>query len=488
MCLAVHATGRRRPPLLPRPGWTPRGEALLPSVLRVLHLGRRSSSIGGTPGTAARGLASVEAATGVSPAPRRDLEKAALSCAARFGLRGQPKQPRRGRPGHPSTCRAARVRRRRRWRRRTPNSVVHPGTEPKPGLSSRAGRGVASEPLTYRRRRLAGQQEPARLPTTRSTAAGSRRQRTHQGVERRRCRPGGLLRWWSCPSCGLHPQGGHGAAVVVVVGKIRHGCLVQQAPARSPATSGVPAPLPPGRPIRSTAAVRAGVSRVRPGGRTSPANPFWARAAPAASFKGAVPAPMGEGEAFQAGAGYSTFPGRRRPGCRAGHPVLSGAARRASGQCPGSRTGGPGPGGRHESEPEVGPRGTAGSQDFAAAAAAAGPGHSHDPGVGSRGAAGRQYAQVSTGSAGGQGPTSSPGGVVDGQCSGDGDHGAARHSRQFAVLAGSGITNTGATTIKGDVGSSPTPSQTGFAPCPAANCVTLTGRTTPAPPPMARSP
>jgi len=45
----------------------------------------------------------------------------------------------------------------------------------------------------------------------------------------------------------------------------------------------------------------------------------------------------------------------------------------------------------------------------------------------------------------------------------------------FAVLAGSGITNTGATTIKGDVGSSPTPAETGFAPCPAADCVTLTG-------------
>ena len=45
----------------------------------------------------------------------------------------------------------------------------------------------------------------------------------------------------------------------------------------------------------------------------------------------------------------------------------------------------------------------------------------------------------------------------------------------FAVLAGSGITNTGATTIKGDVGSSPTPAETGFAACPAADCVTLTG-------------
>lgn len=45
----------------------------------------------------------------------------------------------------------------------------------------------------------------------------------------------------------------------------------------------------------------------------------------------------------------------------------------------------------------------------------------------------------------------------------------------FAVLAGSGITNTGMTTITGDVGSSPTSSETGFAACPGANCVTLTG-------------
>jgi hypothetical protein len=46
---------------------------------------------------------------------------------------------------------------------------------------------------------------------------------------------------------------------------------------------------------------------------------------------------------------------------------------------------------------------------------------------------------------------------------------------QFAVLAGSGITNTGASTISGDVGSSPTSSETGFAACPGANCVALTG-------------
>ena len=45
----------------------------------------------------------------------------------------------------------------------------------------------------------------------------------------------------------------------------------------------------------------------------------------------------------------------------------------------------------------------------------------------------------------------------------------------FAILAGSGITNTGITTISGDVGSSPTPAETGFASCPGANCVTLTG-------------
>ena len=48
-------------------------------------------------------------------------------------------------------------------------------------------------------------------------------------------------------------------------------------------------------------------------------------------------------------------------------------------------------------------------------------------------------------------------------------------AQSFAVLAGAGITNTGATTITGDVGTSPTPSESGFTSCPGANCVTLTG-------------
>jgi hypothetical protein len=45
----------------------------------------------------------------------------------------------------------------------------------------------------------------------------------------------------------------------------------------------------------------------------------------------------------------------------------------------------------------------------------------------------------------------------------------------FAVLAGSGMTNTGISTITGAVGSSPTHTETGFDPCPAADCVSLTG-------------
>jgi LPXTG-site transpeptidase (sortase) family protein len=48
-------------------------------------------------------------------------------------------------------------------------------------------------------------------------------------------------------------------------------------------------------------------------------------------------------------------------------------------------------------------------------------------------------------------------------------------AENFAVLAGTGITNTGATTITGDVGTFPTTSETGLTPCPAADCVTLTG-------------
>jgi hypothetical protein len=46
---------------------------------------------------------------------------------------------------------------------------------------------------------------------------------------------------------------------------------------------------------------------------------------------------------------------------------------------------------------------------------------------------------------------------------------------QFAVLAGSGITNTGATTVSGDTGSSATSTETGFAACPGADCVAQTG-------------
>ena len=46
---------------------------------------------------------------------------------------------------------------------------------------------------------------------------------------------------------------------------------------------------------------------------------------------------------------------------------------------------------------------------------------------------------------------------------------------QFAVLAGSVITNAGVSTISGDTGSYPASTETGFAACPAATCVNLTG-------------
>lgn len=48
-----------------------------------------------------------------------------------------------------------------------------------------------------------------------------------------------------------------------------------------------------------------------------------------------------------------------------------------------------------------------------------------------------------------------------------------QNSANFAILAGSGITNTGTTTVSGDVGSYPTLAQTGFG--PGADAVTLTG-------------
>ncbi len=48
-------------------------------------------------------------------------------------------------------------------------------------------------------------------------------------------------------------------------------------------------------------------------------------------------------------------------------------------------------------------------------------------------------------------------------------------ANSFAVLAGSGITNTGTTTINGDIGTFPTTTETGAGPCPAAGCVVLTG-------------
>jgi hypothetical protein len=46
---------------------------------------------------------------------------------------------------------------------------------------------------------------------------------------------------------------------------------------------------------------------------------------------------------------------------------------------------------------------------------------------------------------------------------------------QFAVLAGSQITNTGVTTLTGDSGSTPTSTETGFGACPAATCVSQVG-------------
>lgn len=45
----------------------------------------------------------------------------------------------------------------------------------------------------------------------------------------------------------------------------------------------------------------------------------------------------------------------------------------------------------------------------------------------------------------------------------------------YALLAGSGMTNTGVSTVTGDAGSSTLSTQTGFGGCPAANCVALTG-------------
>ncbi|MDX6367577.1 MAG: hypothetical protein QOK30_2653 [Nocardioidaceae bacterium] len=50
-------------------------------------------------------------------------------------------------------------------------------------------------------------------------------------------------------------------------------------------------------------------------------------------------------------------------------------------------------------------------------------------------------------------------------------------AQRFALLAGSGLTNTGRTTVTGDVGAGvPTPTETGFGSCTGpANCVVLTG-------------
>jgi type VI secretion system secreted protein VgrG len=50
-------------------------------------------------------------------------------------------------------------------------------------------------------------------------------------------------------------------------------------------------------------------------------------------------------------------------------------------------------------------------------------------------------------------------------------------AQRFALLAGSGLTNTGRTTVNGDVGAgNPTPTETGFSSCTGpADCVVLTG-------------
>ena len=56
-------------------------------------------------------------------------------------------------------------------------------------------------------------------------------------------------------------------------------------------------------------------------------------------------------------------------------------------------------------------------------------------------------------------------------------------SAQFALIGGAGFTNTGVTTITGDVGSSANPVETGFTLCPAADCVALTGANHTAPSP-----